>query len=100
MVCCIAAIARLAIAVSMTAGVIGCNPGDLYVYRDGRRPPGEMPPGGDTPAMQREPLATAAQIFVFLQSSTWRMEADTIPSHPNGYDENINYGQATQCLHR
>ena len=36
----------------------------------------------------------------FLDGKTLVMEGADIPTHPNGFDENLNLGQATQCYHR
>lgn len=40
---------------------------------------------------------TADKIATYLEGKTLVMSGDNIPSHPNGYDEDVNYGQATQC---
>ncbi|MCC6551708.1 MAG: hypothetical protein IT372_01640 [Polyangiaceae bacterium] len=40
---------------------------------------------------------TPAAISAYLEGKTLTMEGDSIPSHPNGYDENTNFGNATQC---
>lgn len=40
---------------------------------------------------------TAAKIEAFLEGKTVVMEGADIPSHPNGYDEDVNFGSATQC---
>lgn len=42
-------------------------------------------------------LTTPAQIEAFLDGKTLTMTGNDIPSHPNGYDENINFADATQC---
>lgn len=42
-------------------------------------------------------LTTPAQIEAFLDGKTLTMTGNDIPSHPNGYDENTNFGSATQC---
>jgi hypothetical protein len=43
---------------------------------------------------------TAAKINAHLEGKTAVMEGDNIPSHPNGYDENTNFGTATQCYNK
>lgn len=40
---------------------------------------------------------TPEKINAYLEGKTLTMEGDAIPSHPNGYDENVNFGNATQC---
>lgn len=40
---------------------------------------------------------TADKISTYLEGKTLTMTGDNIPSFPNGYDEDINYGSATQC---
>lgn len=40
---------------------------------------------------------TAARINAYLEGKVLKMEGANIPSHPNGFDEDVNYGQATQC---
>jgi len=42
-------------------------------------------------------LDTPAAISAYLEGKTLKMEGASIPSHPNGYDENTNFGNATQC---
>ena len=44
-------------------------------------------------------LDTADKINAYLEGKTLTMEGDNIPTHPNGFDENANFGQATQCYH-
>ena len=39
---------------------------------------------------------TVAKINAFLEGKTMVMEGSDIPSHPLGYDENTNFGAATQ----
>lgn len=40
---------------------------------------------------------TAAKIETFLEGKQLVMEGENIPSHPNGYDQNVNFDAATQC---
>ncbi len=64
---------------------------------------GGTPDGGGTTADAnttpdaRPQLTTAAQILSFLDGKTILMEGDNIPSHPNGFSEDVNFGAATQC---
>ena len=59
---------------------------------------GEVASGG-TPANGPK-LDTPARIAAWLDEKILTMTPDTMPSHPNGYDEDVNYGQATQCYQR
>ncbi len=45
-------------------------------------------------------LDTAEKINAYLEAKTLTMGADQIPSHPNGFDENVNFGSATQCYNQ
>lgn len=45
-------------------------------------------------------LSTASKIQSYLDGKSLVMEGDQIPSHPNGYDENVDFGAATQCYMR
>ncbi|MCY1073121.1 hypothetical protein [Archangium lansingense] len=63
-----------------TLGVAGCDP----------EPTG---PGPDTGPKYN----TADKISTYLEGKTLVMEGANIPSHPNGFSEDINYGAATQC---
>ena len=40
---------------------------------------------------------TAAKITAHLEGKTVVMAGDAIPSHPNGFDENTNFGSSSQC---
>ena len=42
-------------------------------------------------------LSTAAKINAYLEGKTMTMTGADIPSHPNGYNEDINFGSASQC---
>ena len=42
-------------------------------------------------------LDTPEKINAYLEAKTLTMTGDQIPSHPNGFDENTNFGSATQC---
>jgi hypothetical protein len=43
------------------------------------------------------PKNTELKVRATLLGKTLVMKGTNIPSHPNGYDEDVNYGQATQC---
>ncbi len=55
---------------------------------------GDMKAGDTGP---KNPYNTKAAIETFLDGKTVTMKGSDIPSHPNGYDENTNFGAATQC---
>lgn len=42
-------------------------------------------------------FTTPQEIGAYLEGKTLLMTGENIPSHPHGYDEDINYGSATQC---
>ncbi len=87
----------------MLTALVGCDIEDVYVYRDGgvgaapvQEDPMEDPVMRDP---ERRPLTSEAQILAFLDGKTITMPAAAVPSHPNGFDQNVNFGQATQCIH-
>lgn len=43
---------------------------------------------------------TADNIRNFLEGKKLSMEGASIPAYPNGYDEDVNYGSATQCYQK
>lgn len=45
----------------------------------------------------RARFTTSAEILAFLEGVTLVEEGANIPSHPQGYSEDVNYGSATQC---
>lgn len=45
-------------------------------------------------------FGSGAKIGTYLEGKTMVMQGDAIPTHPNGLDEDVNYGQATQCYQR
>lgn len=54
--------------------------------------------GGDTtPPPETKKYDTAAKILAHLEGKSMVMEGANIPSHPNGYSEDLNLGSATQC---
>jgi len=52
------------------------------------------------PATTNAAFDTPAKIFAHLDGKTLLMEGANIPSHPNGYSAQVNFGQATQCYQR
>lgn len=42
-------------------------------------------------------FSSGGMIMAHLEGKTMLMTGTDIPSHPNGYDEDKNYGSATQC---
>lgn len=42
-------------------------------------------------------LDTPERIAAYLEGKTLTMEGANIPSSPNGFNENVNYGAASQC---
>jgi poly(hydroxyalkanoate) depolymerase family esterase len=45
-------------------------------------------------------LSTPARVSEFLDGKKLVMEGSMIPTHPNGYDQNMDFGAATQCYHK
>jgi hypothetical protein len=45
-------------------------------------------------------LSTPSRVSQFLEGKTLTMEGEMIPTHPNGYDQNVDFGAATQCYQR
>ncbi|ADO68090.1 hypothetical protein [Stigmatella aurantiaca] len=43
---------------------------------------------------------TADSIRTYLDGKSMLMEGENIPSHPNGYSEDVNYGSASQCYQK
>jgi uncharacterized lipoprotein NlpE involved in copper resistance len=43
---------------------------------------------------------TADKVKTYLEGKTMVMEGANIPSHPNGFSEDVNYGSATQCYNK
>jgi hypothetical protein len=63
---------------------------------------GTNPDGGNGPADSgtAADLNTPTRILVFLEGKTLRMEGTNIPSHPNGFTEDLDFGAATQCYNQ
>jgi len=54
------------------------------------------PDGGTVdPVAQR--CASELNLKAYLNGKVYRMAGNDIPTHPNGYNENVNFGSATQC---
>lgn len=45
-------------------------------------------------------FSTSAKILAHLEGKTMVMTGTDIPSHPNGYNENLNFGASTQCYQK
>jgi hypothetical protein len=50
-------------------------------------------------AAQPEPLDSPAKVSAFLEGKKLTMQGADIPSHPNGFNENVYFGASTQCYH-
>lgn len=72
---------RIAIAAIAALALAACGGSD------------DDPPAGPS-------LDTATAIATYLDGRTWVMTGADIPSHPNGYSEDVNFGAATQCYNR
>lgn len=55
--------------------------------------------GGTTTVDAGLPYDTSAKILDYLEGKTMTMQGDDIPTDPNGFNENVNYGASTQCYH-
>jgi poly(hydroxyalkanoate) depolymerase family esterase len=84
-----AAVAVLASLALLAGGASGCQGDDIYIVTDGEGGPVEEGQFGSASALES-----------YLDGQTLVMEDGEIPAYPNGFDENINFGQATQCYHR
>lgn len=56
--------------------------------------------GSDSTTVDPPTLTTASAINTYLDGKTWVMTGANIPSHPNGYNQNVNFGSATQCYNK
>lgn len=77
-----------AVGLALVLALVACSDDSGPSKTDGVAPPAD---GGG------HPYGTAAAINAYLDGKTAVMEGSNIPSHPMGYDENTNYGAATQC---
>lgn len=87
---------RVAVQHSVVALVlVACHYDDLTIYR------GFDAGGAPVPVVATAlDIDSPADVFAHLDGKSMVMQGDGVPSHPNGYDQNINFGQATQCIHR
>jgi hypothetical protein len=68
-----------------TLGLVGC--GEDATIDDTKK----------DPPIEAKKFDTSAKILAHLEGKTMVMEGANIPSHPNGYSEDVNLGSATQC---
>ncbi len=52
---------------------------------------------GTNPNANAKKFDTVAKINAFLEGKTLTMTGNNIPSHPNGFSEDVNFGAASQC---
>lgn len=71
-------------AAALLALLAACGGEPIYV---------EVEAGGDG-------LTTPSRVMAFLDGRSLVMEGDRIPTHPNGFDQNRDFGAATQCYMR
>ena len=76
----------LSAVMACTLGLVGC--GEETIDGTGND-------GPNTPAAKK--YDTSAKILAHLEGKTMVMTGDAIPSHPNGFSEDLNLGSATQC---
>ncbi len=50
--------------------------------------------------MTSNDFSTSGKILAHLEGKTMVMTGTDIPSHPNGFNENLNFGANTQCYNR
>jgi hypothetical protein len=81
----------------MAVSDVGPTP-DKGPPSEGGTPDGPEP-DGSTPSLcgSAPDYDTASKINAFLEGKTVVMEGANIPSHPLGYDEDVNFETATQC---
>lgn len=88
----------------------GCQIEDLYLYPDGGGPAepradaagpdaGRADAGRPDSGRSERPINSGSDVLALFEGKSLLMDAAHVPSHPNGYDENINFGQASQCIH-
>lgn len=71
---------------------LGCQGEPIYINENGGQ--------NNPPPTTEGALDSASKLSAFLDGTTLTMEGSAIPSHPNGFNENVNFGQATQCYMR
>jgi hypothetical protein len=84
------------ILVAAFAGLVGCG---TVTTTDAGVDAGTMMDGGSDAGVTLD-LTTDIKIFAYLEGKTMVMTGADIPSSPNGFNENINFGAATQCYHK
>ncbi|MCP3099202.1 hypothetical protein LZ198_10005 [Myxococcus sp. K15C18031901] len=52
------------------------------------------------PVVEKPKLDSSANILAFLEGKTLTMEGANIPSHPNGFSEDTDYGASSQCYQK
>ncbi|QSQ11751.1 hypothetical protein [Myxococcus landrumensis] len=52
------------------------------------------------PVVEKPKLNSAANILAFLDGKSMVMTGDNIPSHPNGYSEDIDFAASSQCYQK
>lgn len=108
----LARIAPIALALGLVSFIGACSDDDKPTpgkeagvdMKVGDMKVGDMPTGdmqvGDMPATDTtatNPYNTLAAITTFLEGKTLTMTGANIPASPLGYDQNTNFGAATQC---
>ncbi|MFN3201026.1 MAG: hypothetical protein ACE366_21680 [Bradymonadia bacterium] len=82
----------------------GCADGDdIYIVTGEGGATGEADAGARQPARDAAIIGgeldftSTSKIEAYLDGKVLLMAGADTPSHPNGFDENVNFGQATQC---
>ena len=78
---------------------------DVYIIRNGGQdgsiaPPPDAGPMADTGQPTLPPIENSGDVLNLFEGRTMIMSAPSVPTHPMGYDENVNFGQATQCINQ
>lgn len=84
---------------TVLALLAGCQIEDLYIYPDAGGSGRAEVDAGRADAGSGRRIASGADVLALLDGKTLLMDATRVPSHPNGYDENLNFGSASQCIH-
>lgn len=94
----------LAAAAALSFALIACGDDGSSDVDSGVTPAdgGTDPDGGNGPADSgtAADLTSPTRILAFLDGKTLVMEGDNIPTHPNGFTENFDFGAATQCYNK
>ncbi len=70
-----------------TMGLVGCGEGETI--DDTKNNP---------PVVKK--FDTSAKLLAHLEGKTMVMDGANLPAFPNGFDEDVNYGSATQCYQK